>query len=75
MITDDDCTVPPNWLETFPNFRHTPKVAVACCVEAVEHDRAAALFRLVRTGDRMLTRCMTRDTCVVLGPALRYGAT
>jgi hypothetical protein len=33
------------------------------------------LFRLVRTGDRMLTRCMTRDTCVVLGPALRYGAT
>src|SRR5262245_59888008 len=42
-ITDDDCTVPPNWLETFASiFAAHPKVAVAfCCVEANEHDREA----------------------------------
>ena len=57
-ITDDDCTVPPNWLETFASIFVTyPKVAVAfCCVEAGEHDRAAGFVPdFVRTGDRMLT--------------------
>ena len=35
-ITDDDCTVPPNWLEKFASiFATHPKVAVAFCgVEA-----------------------------------------
>jgi glycosyltransferase involved in cell wall biosynthesis len=58
VITDDDCTVPPNWLETFASIFVTyPKVAVAfCCVEAGEHDRAAGFVPdFVRTGDRMLT--------------------
>jgi glycosyltransferase involved in cell wall biosynthesis len=58
VITDDDCTVPPNWLETFASiFATYPKVAVAfCCVEAGEHDRAAGFVPdFVRTGDRMLT--------------------
>jgi len=58
VITDDDCTVPPNWLETFASiFATHPKVAVAfCCVEAGEHDRAAGFVPdFVRTGDRMLT--------------------
>ena len=58
VITDDDCTVPPNWLETFASIFFTyPKVAVAfCCVEAGEHDRAAGFVPdFVRTGDRMLT--------------------
>jgi glycosyltransferase involved in cell wall biosynthesis len=57
-ITDDDCTVPPNWLETFASiFSAHPKVAVAfCCVEAGEHDRTAGFVPdYVRTGDRMLT--------------------
>jgi glycosyltransferase involved in cell wall biosynthesis len=57
-ITDDDCTVPPNWLETFVSiFATHPKVAVAfCCVEAGEHDRAAGFVPdFVRTGDRMFT--------------------
>lgn len=57
-ITDDDCTVPPNWLETFAAIFVTyPKVAVAfCCVEAGEHDRAAGFVPdFVRDGDRMLT--------------------
>ena len=58
VITDDDCTVPPNWLETFASIFVTyPKVAVAfCCVEAGEHDKAAGFVPdFVRTGDRMLT--------------------
>ena len=57
-ITDDDCTVPPNWLETFAStFAAHPKVAVAfCCVEAGEHDRTAGFVpAYVRTGERMLT--------------------
>jgi glycosyltransferase involved in cell wall biosynthesis len=57
-ITDDDCTVPPNWLETFASiFTAHPMVAVAfCCVEAGEHDRTAGFVPdYVRTGDRMLT--------------------
>jgi glycosyltransferase involved in cell wall biosynthesis len=57
-ITDDDCTVPPNWLETFASIFVTyPKVAVAfCCVEAGDHDRTAGFVPdFVRTGDRMLT--------------------
>jgi len=57
-ITDDDCTVPSNWLETFASiFAAHPKVAVAfCCVESGEHDRTAGFVPdYVRTGDRMLT--------------------
>jgi glycosyltransferase involved in cell wall biosynthesis len=57
-ITDDDCTVPPNWLETFDSiFEMHPKVAVAfCCVEACEHDRAAGFVPdFVRSGERILT--------------------
>ena len=57
-ITDDDCTVPPNWLETFASiFDAHPKVAVAfCCVKAGEHDRKAGFVPdYVRTSDRMLT--------------------
>jgi len=57
-ITDDDCTVPPNWLETFASIFVThPKVAVAfCCVEAGEHDRTAGFVPdYVRTGERVLT--------------------
>jgi GT2 family glycosyltransferase len=57
-ITDDDCTVPPNWLETFASiFAAYPKVAVTfCCVEAGDHDRTAGFIPdYVRTGERMLT--------------------
>jgi GT2 family glycosyltransferase len=57
-ITDDDCTVPSNWLETFASiFASHPKVAVAfCCVEAGEHDRTAGFVPdYVRTGEKILT--------------------
>jgi glycosyltransferase involved in cell wall biosynthesis len=57
-ITDDDCTVPTNWLETFASiFVTQPRVAVAfCCVEAGEHDRKAGFIPdYVRSGDRVLT--------------------
>jgi glycosyltransferase involved in cell wall biosynthesis len=57
-ITDDDCTVPPNWLETFATiFATHRKVAVAfCCVEAAEHDRTAGFVPdYIRTSDRVLT--------------------
>jgi glycosyltransferase involved in cell wall biosynthesis len=57
-ITDDDCAVPTDWLETFASiFVAHAKVAVAfCCVEAGEHDRKAGFIPdYVRTGDRVLT--------------------
>jgi glycosyltransferase involved in cell wall biosynthesis len=57
-ITDDDCTVPTNWLETFALiFAEHPRVAVAfCCVEAAEHDSAAGFVPdYIRSGERMLT--------------------
>jgi glycosyltransferase involved in cell wall biosynthesis len=57
-ITDDDCTVPPNWLETFASiFDAHPKVAVAfCCVEPGDHDPTAGFVpHYVRKGERMLT--------------------
>jgi glycosyltransferase involved in cell wall biosynthesis len=58
-ITDDDCTVPTNWLETFASiFAAHPKVAVAFCrVEAGEHDKAAGFIPdYVLAADRMLTK-------------------
>jgi glycosyltransferase involved in cell wall biosynthesis len=58
VITDDDCTVPPNWLETFASiFATHPKVAVAfCCVEAGEHDPTAGFIPdYVLSSERMLT--------------------
>jgi GT2 family glycosyltransferase len=58
VMTDDDCTVPTNWLEKFASiFDEHPKVAVAfCCVEAGDHDRAAGFVPdYIRVGDRMLT--------------------
>jgi GT2 family glycosyltransferase len=67
-ITDDDCTVPPNWLETFASiFAAHSKVAVAfCCVEAGEHDRTAGFVPdYVRTGERTLTSI--HDTRLVQG--------
>jgi glycosyltransferase involved in cell wall biosynthesis len=57
-ITDDDCTVPTNWLESFASiFAADPRVAVAfCCVEAGEYDRTAGFIpHYVRSGDRVLT--------------------
>ena len=57
-ITDDDCVVPPNWLEAFEVifFKHE-KVAVAfCVVEAVEHDKTRGFIPdYLRTGEAMLT--------------------
>ena len=39
-FTDDDCTVPTNWLEVMQaTFRHNPRVTVAFCnVEVAPHD-------------------------------------
>jgi glycosyltransferase involved in cell wall biosynthesis len=57
-ITDDDCTVPTNWLQTFASiFLAHPTVAVAfCCVEAGEHDRKAGFIPdFVCYGDKVLT--------------------
>jgi glycosyltransferase involved in cell wall biosynthesis len=57
-ITDDDCVVPPHWLETFASiFAAYPNVAVAfCSVEAGEHDSIAGFVPgYVLNRDRMLT--------------------
>ena len=57
-ITDDDCVVPPRWLETFDTiFAKYPNVAVAFCnVEAAEHDKTQGFVPdYVRTCDRLLT--------------------
>lgn len=57
-ITDDDCVVPPRWLEMFDAiFAKYPNVAVAfCVVEAAEHDPVLGFVPdYVHTDDRMLT--------------------
>jgi glycosyltransferase involved in cell wall biosynthesis len=57
-ITDDDCTVPTNWLETFASiFVAHPRVAVTfCSVKAGEYDRKAGFIPdYIRTGDTILT--------------------
>src|SRR5262249_16727476 len=67
-ITDDDCVVPPHWLETFATiFAAYPKVAIAfCCVEAGEYDSTAGFVpEYVRECDRMLTT--THDAREVRG--------
>jgi glycosyltransferase involved in cell wall biosynthesis len=57
-LTDDDCVVPPNWLETFDSiFAKYPKVAVSfCIVEAADHDPTLGFVpAYVPSGDRMST--------------------
>jgi glycosyltransferase involved in cell wall biosynthesis len=57
-ITDDDCVVPPHWLETFASvFAAYPDVAVSFCrVEAGEHDSTAGFIpEYILDSDRMLT--------------------
>ena len=57
-ITDDDCVVPPPWLEVFAEiFRSYPAVAVSFCgVQAAEHDTKAGIIPdFVCERDRMLT--------------------
>jgi glycosyltransferase involved in cell wall biosynthesis len=58
VLTDDDCTVPPNWFEKFASvFVEYPQVAVAfCSVEAGEHDPTAGFIpAYIPHGERMLT--------------------
>lgn len=65
--TDDDCLVPPNWLETFDKvFREHPRVAVAYSnVLAAEYDRERGFVpEYFRTSDR-LTRSLRRSPFTV----------
>lgn len=67
-LTDDDCVVPPNWLETFDKiFAQYPQVAVCfCVVEAAEHDPDKGFVPdYVRTTERMSTS--GHDARLVLG--------
>lgn len=57
-ITDDDCTVPANWLERFASLFVThPKVAVIfCCVQAGDYDRTEGFIpEYILQSDRLLT--------------------
>jgi GT2 family glycosyltransferase len=63
-ITDDDCTVPANWLEMFECiFAQHKKVAVCFCnVDAGQHDACAGFIpTYVRTSDKLLKNL--RDMC------------
>jgi glycosyltransferase involved in cell wall biosynthesis len=67
-ITDDDCTVPSNWLEMFEEiFARNEKVAVAFCnVEKAEHDAAAGFIpAYVRESDKVVRTLI--DICVTRG--------
>jgi glycosyltransferase involved in cell wall biosynthesis len=57
-LTDDDCVVPGDWLETFVTiFAKHPQVAVAfCVVKAAEHNPVLGFIPdYIRSGDRVLT--------------------
>lgn len=57
-LTDDDCVVPPHWLEIFDStLAKYPMVAVAFCnVAAADHDPLLGFVPgFERIGDRMLT--------------------
>jgi glycosyltransferase involved in cell wall biosynthesis len=63
-ITDDDCTVPANWLEMYlPIFAARAKVAVVFCnVEAAKHDETKGYIpACVATSDKVLSNVI--DLC------------
>ncbi len=67
-MTDDDCEVPPHWLETMAAvFEDHPQVAVAFCnVDPVPYDRTAGFIPAYqRSGDKMLLS--SRDKCTARG--------
>ena len=67
-MTDDDCEVPPHWLETMAAaFAAHPDVAVAFCnVEAVPYDAKAGFIpAYVRSGSKLLSSGL--DKCRARG--------
>jgi glycosyltransferase involved in cell wall biosynthesis len=77
-LTDDDCVVPPDWLQKFDSiFAQYPKVAVAfCVVEAAEHDSNLGFVPgYVRNSERMSTTAHDARLVVGLGAgmAIRRG--
>lgn len=67
-VTDDDCIVPQNWLETFARiFAEHPNVAVAFCnVEAAEHDASKGFVPdYVRESEKLVTTL--REKCDARG--------
>jgi glycosyltransferase involved in cell wall biosynthesis len=57
-FTDDDCTVPPNWLEVMAEtFANNPRVAIAFCnVEAAPHDNSQGFIPAYVRSDNKLVR-------------------
>ncbi len=67
-VTDDDCTVPSDWLEKLAAiFDRNPKVAMAFCnVAAGPHDESAGFIpAYMRTDDKLVTT--SRDKCSARG--------
>lgn len=63
-ITDDDCTVPANWLEMFQSIfaRHTDVAICFCNVDAAQHDSSAGFIpAYVRASDSLIKNL--RDMC------------
>ena len=60
VLTDDDCTVPPNWLDVLTAiFARYPQVAVAFCnVVPGPHDSAAGFIPAYARQDSKLVRAM-----------------
>jgi glycosyltransferase involved in cell wall biosynthesis len=75
-ITDDDCTVPPNWLDMFQSiFAKHKNVAICFCnVNAAQHDSSAGFIpAYVRRSDRLIKnlRDMCKSRAIGAGMAVR----
>jgi len=68
VFTDDDCAVPPDWLEKMAQvFAENPKVAVAFCnVDAAPHDRTEGFIPSYRRRESKLLTTI-RDKCRARG--------
>jgi Predicted glycosyltransferases len=72
-FTDDDCTVPPHWLETLDRvFAERPRVAVAyCSVLAAPHDPTTGFVPAYeRAGSRLVTGLREKFTARAIGAGI-----
>lgn len=76
-MTDDDCIIPTNWLETVEAiYTSHPKVAVASCnINPAPHDSSAGFIPAYqRSGSTLVRSSIEKCKALGLAQATRYAA-